>query len=188
MPSCIVYWPPKNSLVHSSTILTPFQCVLWDQSPLFPWSVESRKRTPDGVCRRRDSVPAQSVNHPSSHLRVLWPEYWFTSSIISHLMYIGHLSHIQYFSKYCQSDKILIMFFWISLPCILLFCVLIICLFLHSAFCLLFGLDWLFFNKACIGILLYLWLQPTYIITVVYLPESFGECRVFRVSGRVSCI
>ncbi len=46
-----------NSLTHSSTGLTPFQCVLGYQPPLFPWSAEpSEVPTVDDWIRRSEQV------------------------------------------------------------------------------------------------------------------------------------
>ncbi|KAI2668506.1 Transposon Tf2-11 polyprotein [Labeo rohita] len=64
----------QNSLTHSSTGLTPFQCVLGFQPPMFPWSGEpSTVPSVDEWIRRSERVIS-----PSFHISLLKPVHLAT--------------------------------------------------------------------------------------------------------------
>ncbi|KAL0163510.1 hypothetical protein M9458_039263 [Cirrhinus mrigala] len=57
----------QNSLTHSSTGLTPFQCVLGFQPPMFPWSGE-----PSSVPAVDDWIKRSERVWDSAHVRLQW--------------------------------------------------------------------------------------------------------------------
>ncbi len=82
----------QNSLTHSSTGLTPFQCVLGVQPPLFPWSGEP------------SSVPA--VDEWIQRSERVWDSAQataFTPFLLGLLDYDKNHNH-DYFGQYCNHD------------------------------------------------------------------------------------